>query len=308
MRVTNSTIFERITTQLNLQQTRLAQTQEKITTGRNFLRPSDAPDQVAALDRLESQVRQTQRFVDNIGDINGKLGLQELAINAINGDLTRAKELLVQGANGTLGDENRKAIAIELETIYNNMVSVGNWKDAYGSYLFSGSEQNQPPFNLTQDPLTTPFSVFYAGNDHVQTVAIDNGFNMEIGLPGSRLFAGFEGADGNPSNVFSTLKRAMNALNTNDQAGVSQALDEVDGALTQVNIQLNRVGARQGSLQTQLDFLNNRADSLEQIISQIEDLDYVSAVTEMKNQSLALQAGQQSFAMISNLSLFNYIK
>jgi len=37
-------------------------------------------------------------------------------------------------------------------------------------------------------------------------------------------------------------------------------------------------------------------------------LDYVSAITDLKNQSLALQAGQQSFAQISNLSLFNYIR
>jgi len=42
--------------------------------------------------------------------------------------------------------------------------------------------------------------------------------------------------------------------------------------------------------------------------SQLEDLDYVEAVTRLKNQSVALQAGQQSFAKISQLSLFDYIR
>ena len=67
MRVTNSMIFDRITTQLNNQQLRLANTQEKIASGRNFLKPSDAPDQVAALDRLESRLTQTERYMTNVG-------------------------------------------------------------------------------------------------------------------------------------------------------------------------------------------------------------------------------------------------
>ncbi len=78
MRVTNSQIFDRITTQLNNQQARWPNTQEKIASGRNFLKPSDAPDQVAALDRLESRLNQTQRYMDNIGFAKDKLGQQEM--------------------------------------------------------------------------------------------------------------------------------------------------------------------------------------------------------------------------------------
>jgi flagellar hook-associated protein 3 FlgL len=60
--------------------------------------------------------------------------------------------------------------------------------------------------------------------------------------------------------------------------------------------------------ENQMSVLTDRSATLEQIISQVEELDYISAVTELKNQTLALQAGQSSFAQISNLSLFNYIK
>jgi flagellar hook-associated protein 3 FlgL len=40
----------------------------------------------------------------------------------------------------------------------------------------------------------------------------------------------------------------------------------------------------------------------------MEDLDYVEAASRLKNQSLALQAGQQTFAQLSGLSLFKYIR
>ena len=77
-------------------------------------KPSDSPDQVAALDRLESRVRQTERYLTNINSIKDKLGQQELAANTMNDDLSRVKELLIQGANGTLNAEARDALAIEL--------------------------------------------------------------------------------------------------------------------------------------------------------------------------------------------------
>jgi len=61
-------------------------------------------------------------------------------------------------------------------------------------------------------------------------------------------------------------------------------------------------------VENQLNVLEDRSLTLESAISQVEELDYVKAVSELKNQSLALQAGQSSFAQISGLSLFNYIK
>jgi len=62
-----------------------------------------------------------------------------------------------------------------------------------------------------------------------------------------------------------------------------------------------------------------RVDTLTQVIedrnftyqalqSSMEDLDYVEAASRFKNQSLALQAGQQTFAQLSGLSLFEYIR
>lgn len=308
IRVTNTTIFDRITTQLSQQQARLAETQEKISTGRNFLRPSDAPDQVAALDRLESTVRQTERYSSNIGRIKDKLSLQELAITSMNNDLTRAKELMVQGANGTLNAASREALAIELDSIYNNLIAIGNRKDVDGSYLFSGYVQDEAPFDASKDPLLTAFSEFYAGNDEIQKIAVDDGYTIDAGMPGSRLYAGFESASGARTNLFKVLKSASEALKADDGAGMTTAIDDIDNALTHINVRLAQVGSKMRTAENQMSVLTDRSATLEQIISQVEELDYISAVTELKNQTLALQAGQSSFAQISNLSLFNYIK
>jgi flagellar hook-associated protein 3 FlgL len=46
----------------------------------------------------------------------------------------------------------------------------------------------------------------------------------------------------------------------------------------------------------------------ETLLSAEETLDYTTAITEMSAQMLSLEAAQASFAQISQLSLFNYIK
>jgi len=316
MRVTNSMIFDRVITQLNNQQARLAATQEKILTTRNLLKRSDEPDQVAALDRLESRLRLTERYLSNIDSVKDKLSQQELAVNTMNDDLSRVKELLIQGANGTLDASARGALAIELKEIYNSMISLGNRKDVDGTYLFAGYVQDKAPFDFDEmksflsNDADVAFTDVYQGNDEIQSVTVDDGYHLEVGVPGSQLFAGFNDSkqDPEPTSIFAVIKLAINGLEENDVEKIAQSIDDVENALKHVNNQLAMIGSKSNTAETQLQIHQSRLDSYEVAVSRIEDLDYASAVTELKNQSLALQAGQASFAQISNLSLFNYIR
>mgnify|MGYP003831089219 FL=1 len=47
---------------------------------------------------------------------------------------------------------------------------------------------------------------------------------------------------------------------------------------------------------------------LKQTISDIGDLDYAEAATRLSQETLILQAAQQSFIKIQGLSLFNYMR
>jgi len=48
--------------------------------------------------------------------------------------------------------------------------------------------------------------------------------------------------------------------------------------------------------------------SLKTVLSNTEDLDMATAITQMQKQILSLEAAQSSFAKISQLSLFTYIR
>jgi len=42
-------------------------------------------------------------------------------------------------------------------------------------------------------------------------------------------------------------------------------------------------------------------------LSKVQDTDYTTAVTQLSQEQVSLQAAQQSFALVSKLSLFQYL-
>jgi flagellar hook-associated protein 3 FlgL len=42
-------------------------------------------------------------------------------------------------------------------------------------------------------------------------------------------------------------------------------------------------------------------------LSSLQDIDYASAISQLNQQTVALQASQQAYAQVQKLSLFNYL-
>ena len=69
--------------------------------------------------------------------------------------------------------------------------------------------------------------------------------------------------------------------------------------------------ASAGSRLQELDALDNagsdRSIQYSQTLSDLQDLDYTQALTELSKRQLTLEAAQKSFMQVSSLSLFNYL-
>jgi flagellar hook-associated protein 3 FlgL len=68
------------------------------------------------------------------------------------------------------------------------------------------------------------------------------------------------------------------------------------------------VGSRRNVVDSQRDVLTDAKLRYKSVLSNAEDLDYASAVTKLSAELLSLEAAQASFAKISQLSLFDYIR
>src|SRR5690606_24822711 len=104
----------------------------------------------------------------NIDDSLGWLEVSESSLHNLKDILQRVRELTVQGANGTNAPEDREKIALEVEQLMQEVITVGNSTNA-GRYVFSGLQTNEKLFNpdgtynleMTSDRLTAKRTVEY---------------------------------------------------------------------------------------------------------------------------------------------------
>ena len=93
----------------------------------------------------------------------------------------------------------------------------------------------------------------------------------------------------------------------NDQLTSAQLNNIAD---TQVHIANFRgeVGAKLNLLVRQNENLTERDIAIKKDLSDLQDADLAALVTDLKAQLTGLQASQQAFVKISDLSLFKYLK
>jgi len=117
-------------------------------------------------------------------------------------------------------------------------------------------------------------------------------------------------------SVFETLDRFADALErptTNDASraaltnDLNSSMSDLDRAIGNLLDVRATVGSRLAAIEDQRDANEGFAITVEQTISEIEDLDYTEALTRLAEQINSLEAAQKSFVRIQSLSLFSVL-
>src|SRR6266850_4764722 len=98
----------------------------ELSSGRRVNQPSDDPAASAILVQNHDQTIFTARYLQSLGSIQSQFQTADSALSSVILSLQRAITLGVQGANGTLSDADRAAIASELQGIQDQLVSLAN--------------------------------------------------------------------------------------------------------------------------------------------------------------------------------------
>jgi flagellar hook-associated protein 3 FlgL len=117
-------------------------------------------------------------------------------------------------------------------------------------------------------------------------------------------------------SVFATVQNLANALNTagtDDVAGakrhndMNRFLADIDQAADRINGVRAGVGARLNAVENERNLNEDLKLQLTESVSQLRDVDLAEAITRLNQQLTTLQAAQQSFVQVQNLSLFNFL-
>jgi len=126
----------------------------------------------------------------------------------------------------------------------------------------------------------------------------------------------FSVAPSRNQSIFSTVQNLLNALNSSTGTpaaaarlnnSIGTAINNIDQSLEQTSNVRASVGARLNAIDAQTTLGGNQQLQLKTLISQLQDLDYASALTKLNQQETSLSAALQSYAQIQGLSLFKYL-
>lgn len=123
-------------------------------------------------------------------------------------------------------------------------------------------------------------------------------------------------APSSSQSLFKTLQNVINTLKTPVGASYTstQLTNDLNVELTNLDQNLDnvsRVQAKIGSRMHELDSLGDTAEDIKlqykTTISDLIDLDYPEAISELSKQQIILEAAQKSFMRITGLGLFNQL-
>lgn len=304
MRISTNSIFETGTARLNELQAALDKTMKQVSTGRRVLTPSDDPIASArALNVSQSQSINSQYSV-NRRNAESALSLAESTLAGVTEALQDAKTLVVTAGNGSFSDNDRKSVALELRSRFDQLLALANTADGSGNYLFSGYAIGTAPYVKTAN------GAQYQGDQGQRLLQVDASRRMATSDNGEAIF------QNNGQDVFRTLVSAISALEKPavtpaDRAALSVSLAEANKGFDQSLENVLAVRASIGSRLREVDSLENVGSAkdlnYQQTLSDLQDLDYNAAISQFTKQQTILQAAQKTFTSVSELSLFNYL-
>src|SRR5690606_17716879 len=202
MRVTSDTLRSAFLSALEQAQRRIVETQNQVTTGKRINTPSDDPVAAARIAALDSSLTRLDQFRANTQLARNQLGLEEEALASVIDNLQRVRELAVQANNAPLSDGDRAALAAELRTVRDSLLSIANATDASGNFIFAGFSEKTQPFTVAANG-----AVVYNGDQGQRSVQVSDGRFVATGDSGAEVFQRIGAGNG-------TFTLAINAANT----------------------------------------------------------------------------------------------
>lgn len=119
------------------------------------------------------------------------------------------------------------------------------------------------------------------------------------------------GLDTNPArtqSIMDVLIDLERALRSDDTPGISTAAERLDGLREEVVRMHGVVGARSAAMTTKLTQMEDATLTTQTFLSEVRDVDYAEAITELQQFTTQLQANLQTSSALLNLSVLDYLR
>jgi flagellar hook-associated protein 3 FlgL len=293
MRITAGMSQRHVLADLRRVQERLADAQERVSSGKQIEKPSDDPLGAERAVRLRGELQTTSAYSTAVDESKSWLDATDSALSSITDIVQTARELTVQAANGATTPSARQSIKVQIDALTEQLKTTLN--GAYdGRYIFSGTATDTPPYDLTS---ATPDA--YRGDANAVVRQIGPGVSVQVNVTADDVLSGLIPALRTISSHLASNDGA--SLQTTDLQALDAGLDTVTTARSQVGAATNRVDAAG----QRLDDLN---DVTTAFLSKTEDADLPQALTDLSAQQNALSAALRGGSTLIQQSLMDFLR
>lgn len=279
----------------------------RLAANQTLLKPSDDPAGASQAVIYQNALAKIEHYETARQYAQDALGQQDNVLNSIASLVTKnLSEKIVAGGNGAYSNEDRAALAKELEGIRNNLLDLANSRNSNGRYIFAGYNTGSEPFTKEGD---------YVGGNTPMVQRVADSTEVQVSNTGSDVFL-----SGTEHDLFKALDNAIEALK--QPANDDESREALQATLDQSNIAIKKnidnsgkVQAGVGTSLQQLEALGLSADKHKiDIVSRLEDtlgtgLDNLSTlVTEQKLAEFSLNSSFMVFQSMQKISLFNMVR
>ena len=127
--------------------------------------------------------------------------------------MIRANELLIQASSDVLGRSDREAIALEIDEMKEELLSLANQQDANGSFIFGGFKTKTQPFQKNIDG-----KIEYKGDAGTTSLSVSETMVVQTSVDGESLFQKIKGSSGVTVSMFTMLENISNSVRTASSA------------------------------------------------------------------------------------------
>ena len=142
-----------------------AKTQQQLATGRRIASAADDPVASVRINSISEEISLREQFRKIIDLAESDLKLEESTLDHMVGVLQRVRELTVQSGNAINTPDDRRFISAEIQSRFEELMSLMNTRLASGDYLFAGFRGGEIPFVQN-----TTGSIVYQGDEGQRVV------------------------------------------------------------------------------------------------------------------------------------------
>ena len=300
MRITNRCITNSYLSGMQKNLSNMNKLNTQMTTQKQINKVSDDPYNATKLMGMKTEIQDIERFNYNCDEILGWVETTDDALSKVNTVVSEVKTLLTS-ISDTFTQSEVDAVKKDVTEKIKELAESLNGSYA-GKYIFSGSNMDEKPINVIENP---DGSISLEVNQNVNSEAlkaeVSHGMSISYNLSVSDVL-GVDGLDA-INNVLTELNKVPFDVN-----GIMNVKEDLDKFGQNVLDARSTVGSKANSIES---IKSNNEDNIvvaTEVISKIEDIDYVEKYVELQSAQLVYNASLQVGSNLLQTTILDFIR